>query len=166
MSRLFYMPSWFYWTAFIVCDIVALSIQTVGGVEVSSAYNHSDLNHGVRVIQAGVAFQFSNTVMFVLLVLATNFRLQKKGPTIISTAGWPAMVVMCVSTLMLLIRNGYRIFELSAGWHGRLLRTQGYLIGLDMAPMAVAVAAFILLSPCLFFRPGQSRPRSTVNNSA
>jgi hypothetical protein len=52
---------------------------------------------------------------------------------------------------MLLIRNGYRIVELSDGWKGHLMRTEGYLIGLDMVPMAVAVGVFIVFSPSHFF---------------
>jgi hypothetical protein len=77
------------------------------------------------------------------------------GQSIIFTAGWVTIAAMSIATLMLLIRNGYRIFELSQGWDGRILRTQGYLIGLDMVPMAVAIGTFVVFSPCFFFRSAQ-----------
>ena len=61
------------------------------------------------------------------------------------------MIAMWVSTLMVFMRNAYRIAELSGGWKGHLMRTEWYLVALDMAPMAVAVAAFVLFSPSFFF---------------
>lgn len=51
---------------------------------------------------------------------------------------------------MVLIRNGYRIVELSDGWKGHLMRTEKYLIGLDMVPMAVGIGAFVVFSPSFF----------------
>jgi hypothetical protein len=150
-SCLFLIPSRFFWIGFIICDIVSLAIQTVGGVLVSSAKNYEQLSHGAGVMRSGIIFQFSNTVVFVVLVLGTMLRLRKKGTTLVSVASWPVIIAMCVSTLMLLIRNGYRIVELSDGWKGHLMRTEGYLIGLDMVPMAVAIGVFIVFSPSHFF---------------
>lgn len=62
------------------------------------------------------------------------------------------MIAMCVSTLMVLIRNGYRIVELSEGWTGHLMRTETYLIDLDMVPMAVGIGTFVVFSPSFFFK--------------
>ena len=62
------------------------------------------------------------------------------------------MTAMCLSTLMILVRNGYRVVELSHGWNSYLVGTEGFLIGLDLVPMAVAVGAFILFSPCLWWQ--------------
>ncbi|KAH8913026.1 hypothetical protein BR93DRAFT_922993 [Coniochaeta sp. PMI_546] len=150
-TRLFYIPNWCYWAGFVVCDMIALAIQTVGGVEVSSAEDLQEIHHGGSVMRAGIIFQFSNTVVFALLVLAATLRLRRKTLTLLDVAGWPMMVAMCISTLMLLLRNAYRIVELSEGWNGHVMRTEGYLIGLDMVPMAVAIGTFVVFSPSLFF---------------
>lgn len=61
------------------------------------------------------------------------------------------MVALWVSTLMLLLRNAYRIVELSEGWNGHIMRTEAYLIGLDMAPIALAIGSFVVFSPSCFF---------------
>lgn len=53
---------------------------------------------------------------------------------------------------MVLLRNGYRIVELSGGWKGHLMRTETYLIYLDMVPMAIGVGVFVIFSPSFFFR--------------
>lgn len=152
---LFLIRSTFFWVGFIICDIVSLAIQTVGGVEVSSATNYEQLSHGAGVMRAGIIFQFSNTIVFVVLILGTILRLQRKGTSLVSMVRWPVVISMSVSTFMVLIRNGYRIVELSEGWKGHLMRTEKYLIGLDMVPMAVAIGAFIIFSPYFFFARGE-----------
>ena len=122
-----------------------------GLVLVSNAQNYDQLNHGSSVMRSGIIFQFSNTVMFVALILVTIFRLRMKGIRLPSVTGWPAMVAMRASTVMVFVHNAYRIAELSGGWKGHLMRTEWNLIALDMGPMAVAVGAFVVFSPFLFF---------------
>jgi hypothetical protein len=155
--QLFSVPNWCYWAGFVICDMVSLAIQTVGGVQVSSADDLQDTLHGGNVMRAGIIFQFSNTVVFTLLVLAATLRMRTKTVTLQDVAGWPMMVALCVSTLMLLIRNAYRIVELSGGWDGHLMRTEAYLIGLDMVPMSVAIGSFVVFSPSLFLSPRKAK---------
>jgi hypothetical protein len=152
-TRLFAIPTWCYWVGFVFFDIISLAIQTVGGVEVSSANNLDDINHGGGVMRAGIIFQLSNTALFTVLVLATTLQIRKSSSSLVVVAGRLVMAAMCVSTLMLLLRNGYRIVELSDGWQGHVMRTESYLIGLDMAPMAVAIFIFLLLPPSMFLSP-------------
>lgn len=102
-------------------------------------------------MRSGIIFQFSNTLIFIILIVGAIFRVRMKGIWVSSVAGWPAMMAMWISTLMVFIRNAYRIAELSGGWKGHLMRTEWYLVALDMGPMAVAVAAFVVFSPSLFF---------------
>lgn len=158
---LFRIRSTFFWAGFIICDIVSLAIQTVGGVEVSSATDYKQLRHGAGVMRAGIIFQFSNTVVFVVLILGTILRLRRKEITLVSVTGWPVVIAMCVSTLMVLIRNGYRIVELSDGWKGHLMRTEAYLIALDMAPMAVGIGAFVLFPPSFLLRENKVKVTSS-----
>ena len=150
--RLFLIRSRFFWIGFIIGDLVALAIQIVGGVLISSATNYKQISHGASVARSGIICQLSNTVVFVALIFATILRLWGKGTTLVSVAGWPVMTAMCLSTLMILIRNSYRVVELSHGWNSQLMRTEGFLIGLDVVPMAVAVGAFIVFSPSLWWR--------------
>lgn len=105
-------------------------------------------------MRSGIIFQFSNTVVFVVLLLGTIFRLRSKGVQLSSVTGWPVLAAVWVSTVMVFIRNAYRIAELSDGWKGHLMRTEWYLIAWDMAPMAVAIGAFVVFSPCHFLRRG------------
>jgi hypothetical protein len=128
-------------------------------VQVSSATDLLSINAGRIVARNGIIFQFSNTAVFALLVPVTALylRWRKEPRTLLDVAGWAALIAMGVSTAMLLIRNAYRILELSDGWNGRVMRTEGYLIGLDLAPMAVAVGVFLVCSPSLFLAPRAAR---------
>ncbi|KAJ5096806.1 hypothetical protein N7456_007527 [Penicillium angulare] len=150
-TRLFHIPTKLFWIGFIILDIISLAIQTVGGVLVSSAQNYDQLNHGSSIMRSGIIFQFSNTVLFVILLFGTAFRLRANGIKLLPIAGWPAIAAIWVSTVMVFVRNAYRIAELSGGWNGHLMRTEWYLVGLDMVPMVVAVGAFVVFSPSLFF---------------
>ena len=122
----------------------------MGGYKVSSAKDLQQLNDGASVMRAGIIFQFSNTVVFIVLFLGTVLRLRTKRVTLGSVAEWQVILATCVSTLMVLIRNGYRIVELTDGWRSHLMRTEAYLIGLDMVPMAIAIGAFVVFPPSLF----------------
>jgi hypothetical protein len=150
---LFSIPNSWYWAGFVAFDMASLAIQTVGGVEVSNARDMQAASHGGSVMRAGIIFQFSNTASFAALLLAAQLRLRKKGVTVSRSAGRPAVVALWVTTLLLLVRNGYRIVELSGGWNSHIMRTEGYLIGLDMVPMVLAIGCFLLFSPSLFLDP-------------
>lgn len=102
-------------------------------------------------MRSGIIFQFSNTIMFVIIIAVTVLRFRQKR-ALCPQAKWPLLVALCVSTVMVLLRNGYRIVELSGGWKGHLMRTETYLIYLDMVPMAIGVGVFVIFSPLFFFR--------------
>ena len=161
--RLLSIPNSWYWASFVTFDMVALAIQTVGGVEVSSAQDLQAANHGGNVMRAGIIFQFSNTALFTMLLLAAQIRMRQRGMPISKSVGRPAILVLWTSTLMLLLRNGYRIVELSQGWNGHVMRTENYLIGLDMAPMALAIGVFVVFPPSIFLK---TRKLSGVEVSA
>jgi hypothetical protein len=135
---------------FIVFDIISLAVQTVGGVQVSSAKDYQQLSDGAMIMRGGIIFQFSNTIVFVVLLIITHFRLRNKAMTMREVAGWPVMAALYISTGMIFVRNGYRIAELTYGWKGRLVRTEAYLLGLDMGPMVLAVGALVVFAPSIF----------------
>lgn len=153
--RLFNMPNWVYWAFFVACDIISLAIQTVGGVEVSNARDIGSVESGGSIMRAGIIFQFSNTICFTILIFITALRLRKHTLTLLDLAGWSTLSAMCIATLMLLIRNGYRIVELSEGWYGYIMRTERYLIALDMVPMCVAIFCLVVFAPQMLFSSRQ-----------
>jgi 4-amino-4-deoxy-L-arabinose transferase-like glycosyltransferase len=116
-------------------------------------------------MRSGIIFQFSNTLVFVVLILGVVFLLRKRR-TLTLQERWPVMTALCVSTLTVLIRNGYRIVELSGGWKGHLMRTERYLIGLDMVPMAVGIGSFVVFPPSFFLHEGKKLEINSMELSA
>ena len=160
-TRLFSLPNRCYWMFFIFCDIVSLAIQTVGAVEVSNlsvleSGNPESIKHGNNILRSGIAFQLSNTVMFSILILAAIlWQRSRSQTTLLELAGWPIMFSISLSTVMLLIRNAFRVFELGGGYNNSVMRTERYLIGWDMVPMAVAIGILTVFSPCCFLAPAK-----------
>ena len=157
--KLFNFPNWLYWAFFVACDIISLAIQIVGGVEVSNARDIGSVESGGSIMRAGIIFQFSNTICFTVLILITVVRLRKHTLRLPALAGWSTLSAMCIATLMLLIRNGYRIVELSEGWYGYIMRSERYLIALDMVPMSVAIFFLVVFAPQMFLSPRKSRTK-------
>jgi hypothetical protein len=116
-------------------------------------------------MRSGIIFQFSNTLVFVVLIVGVMFLLRKRR-TLALQERWPVMTALCVSTLMVLIRNGYRIVELSGGWKGHLMRTERYLIGLDMVPMAVGIGSFVVFPPSFFLHDEKKLEINSMELSA
>jgi hypothetical protein len=102
-----------------------------------------------KVLTREGSIQCSNTIVFVILTVGASLRVRQKK-ALAPQVKWPVLVALCVSTTMVLIRNGYRIVELSDGWKGQLMRTERYLIGLDMVPMAIGVWVFVIFPPSFF----------------
>lgn len=139
-----------------------MAIRTVGGVEVSSVQDIQAASHGGSVMRAGIIFQFSNNIIFAMLLLFVQLQVWQRGAPLSRSVGRPAILAVWIWTIMLLLRNGYRIVGLSDEWDGHIMRTEGYLLGLDMIPMALAIGAFAIFSPSLFLRPGKSHSMNGV----
>ena len=60
---------------------------------------------------------------------------------------WILMIAVVISSVMILLRGFFRSIELSEGWTSHLATTEGFTIGLDAAPMVIAVGIFNILNP-------------------
>ncbi|KAH0146319.1 RTA1-domain-containing protein, partial [Aureobasidium melanogenum] len=63
-----------------------------------------------------------------------------------------ACTAIVISTTMMNLRGFYRSIELCQGWTGPLITHQGYVIGLDAAPMLVAMGVLAVLNPSVLLR--------------
>lgn len=62
-----------------------------------------------------------------------------------------AIIAIVVSTAMMILRGFYRSVELCQGWTGYLISHEGYIIGLDAAPMVVAMGTSCVINPGMLF---------------
>ena len=123
----------YYWL-FIPCDIVSLILQAAGGAISSSTSGNS--KSGVDTAIAGLAFQVFTLIVFIFLTLDYAFRYmraQRRQPnhTGLPTSFKVFLSFLSLAILCILVRCVYRIYELSNGYSGPLIRNQGLFIGLE-----------------------------------
>ncbi|KAG8773588.1 hypothetical protein FRC12_002452 [Ceratobasidium sp. 428] len=149
-----------YTIVFVICDLVALVIQAVGGARASVAVQtRGDPEKGARIMVAGIIFQLAAITVYTLLAAEFLLRyhfdrpVRRREQTSESKARLDTrlsfMVLgLFISTLFIYIRSIYRTVELLDGWTGPIITNQLYFNVLDGMPIVVAMFAIN------FFHPG------------
>lgn len=128
-------PPKLYYIVFIICDVVSLILQSVGGAMSSNSQGSSQ--NGVNISLAGLSFQVLSLTIFIALSIdytwaymrdlhrgAVQNRLSETRYRIF--LGFVTLATICIYT-----RCVYRIAELSDGYSGRLEQKEGLFIGLE-----------------------------------
>ncbi|ENH66900.1 Sphingoid long-chain base transporter RSB1 [Fusarium oxysporum f. sp. cubense race 1] len=93
---------------------------------------------------AGIIFQLVSMtgfcILFAIFVLRTRGLELAKGQRFVIYA-------TIISVVFVYIRCIYRTVELLEGWDGKLMKTEGYFIGLDGVCIAVAILIFCIFDP-------------------
>jgi ascorbate-specific PTS system EIIC-type component UlaA len=125
----------FAYYIFIPADIVSLVLQAAGGA--MSASSSGGSSSGVSIALAGLILQVVTLSFFVLCVLDYMYRARaewwpssktKLSRRFINFCGWLAL-----TTVLILIRCVYRVYELSEGYsrESEALRDQALFNGLE-----------------------------------
>ncbi|KAI1028853.1 hypothetical protein LB503_002597 [Fusarium chuoi] len=139
-------PKLYLWI-FLVVDVLALLIQAGGGGLASGAANKGkDTKPGANLMVAGIIFQLVSMtgfcILFAIFVLRTRGLELAKGQRFVIYA-------TIISVVFVYIRCIYRTVELLEGWDGKLMKTEGYFIGLDGVCIAVAILIFCIFDPAV-----------------
>jgi RTA1 like protein len=127
-----FRPEWYY-TYFIACDVVSLTLQGTGGGMSSSSGGKSQI--GINIAIAGLSFQVFTLSIFSLL--AIDFALaymRKRGDARLSRRFEIFASFLTLAVVLILARCVFRIDELSNGYTGakaKLVHNQGMFIGLE-----------------------------------
>jgi hypothetical protein len=128
-------PPRLYYYVFIPCDIISLTLQSIGGAKSTASQGSSAF--GVNIGLAGLSFQVFSLTVFIILSLDYALRYRSdvsNGKVQDKAVGGPFKVFVAflsLSILCILVRCVYRIDELSAGYGGPLLHDEGLFIGLE-----------------------------------
>jgi hypothetical protein len=139
-------PKW-YTIIFVICDLISLIIQAVGGGQAAvAAETNADTTNGTHIMVAGICFQMLTMSVYVLLVIIYIFRVSKVK---IALTGKMKIFIfgMGIITLMIFIRCIYRTVELLGGWSGYIITHEVYFACLDGLPMVIAFIAFNIFHP-------------------
>ncbi|KAK5043550.1 hypothetical protein LTR84_011410 [Exophiala bonariae] len=159
---------------FVAGDVLCFFVQGGGGGILSSADNDkTKANLGKYVILAGLALQIVLFGLFIIVALIFHSRIRKQ-PTPKSTRPeiqWQTMLhVLYGVSLLIMVRNLFRVVEYGLGRDGYLLSHEWPLYVFDAALMSLVMAALLWWFPTMI-RPKEVygmddlEPRPTVNGS-
>lgn len=145
---------------FIVSDFTCFLIQATGGG--LQATGDENAITGNNIFLAGVSLQFVCYAAFVIMVAVAHVRIAREiQPFNLSTifvrssssnvASRLLAVTYLVSTCIL-IRSAFRIAEMGEGWSGHLYNTENFLFFLDIMPLAIGNAFWVIFWPPTEFR--------------
>jgi len=139
---------------YVVVDIACFVCQMAGSAMQSSG-DPAGTKLGINIVLGGLGFQIFAFVIFVLMACRFHYRLNRE-PTWISrepSIRWRrCMWVLYATSLLVLIRNFYRIVEFGAGSDSAVYKSEVYLYVLDGSLMWLLVLFLIIVHPGALFR--------------
>ncbi|EXJ66469.1 uncharacterized protein A1O5_10621 [Cladophialophora psammophila CBS 110553] len=149
-----FAPKYFYWI-FIPCDIISLVLQAVGGAMSSNSNGRSKA--GVDVALAGLGFQVFTLAAFVVLAIDYAIRSRRVWMFVRLPTRFVVFTgFLTASTILILIRCCYRVYELSEGYSrtSEALRDQTMFIVFESAMVIAASFCLIPAHPGFVFKTG------------
>ncbi|THW10909.1 putative RTA1 domain protein [Aureobasidium pullulans] len=139
---------------YVVVDIACFVCQMAGSAMQSSG-DPAGTKLGINIVLGGLGFQIFAFVIFVLMACRFHYRLNRE-PTWISrepSIRWRrCMWVLYATSLLVLVRNFYRIIEFGAGSDSAVYKSEVYLYVLDGSLMWLLVLFLIIVHPGALFR--------------
>ncbi|KZT62425.1 hypothetical protein CALCODRAFT_407356, partial [Calocera cornea HHB12733] len=143
---------------FIISDAISFLIQVGGAAallakpdtgpnstpaQLQNAQNL--LNLGDNILLAGLAVNLGSFVIFIVQVTWFDYKTRTQGAP---GGRWRTLLwALYVSSVLVLIRQVYRVIEFSQGWFGFLPTHEGYFFGLDSLVILLASAVYIWYWP-------------------
>ncbi|KAH8116115.1 RTA1 like protein [Phellopilus nigrolimitatus] len=135
-------PRW-YTIIFCTADVVALTVQSVGGASASEAAEtvNGNAETGGHIMLGGIVIQMIAITIYVSLAAEFLIRYYTRRPirqgdtdeeeNALDRKSKLMIFGLGFSTLCIFIRAVYRTIELSDGWTGRIIQTEVYFNVLD-----------------------------------
>jgi hypothetical protein len=145
------VPPKLYLIVIFCVDCVCLSLQAIGGGLAGAAFDQgTSTAPGTTIMVVGIISQLVSGMMFagfLCIVFPRGAAQIKANRSLLLSC-----TAIVISTTMMNLRGFYRSIELCQGWTGPLITKQGYMIGLDAAPMLIAMGVLAVLNPCVLLR--------------
>jgi len=158
-----------YAIVFLTADMVALTVQGVGGALAAiAAGNHKNPQMGGRIMLGGIIFQMIAITLYMMLAIEFLYRYLTDKPFQRPNNEPPTgnyfvdkkMKMMffgiSFSSLAIYVRSVYRTIELTDGWSGRIITTELYFNSMDGAMILLAMFCLNFLHPGRLLGPSTS----------
>jgi len=149
-----------YTIVFVTADLVALTVQGVGGgIAATAAGNHKNPEMGGRIMLGGIVFQMLAITIYMGLAIEFIYRFWHdkpfEGRGFAPVPGRSALTrnIKCMllgsalSSLMIYVRSVYRTIELVDGWNGRIIQTELYFNVMDGAMIVASMYCLNIFHP-------------------
>ncbi|KFY77917.1 hypothetical protein V499_02819 [Pseudogymnoascus sp. VKM F-103] len=141
---------------FVGGDILCFLVQAMGAGMLSGADSKKGKDRGQNVILGGLILQIIIFLLFLLVAIIFHKRLRNRptGKTLDASITWERMLSqLYIVSVLITIRNLFRVIEYAAGEDGYLLQNEWPIYVFDALLMATVLAV------CNFWYVGTMRPR-------
>ncbi|KAH7099055.1 RTA1 like protein-domain-containing protein [Auriculariales sp. MPI-PUGE-AT-0066] len=137
-------------TSFIAIDTVTIVTQVVGAALVGSGYSAQAKNNippmdpedANWILVAGLSVQTLASVIFIAIMV--RVMISTRG-TVAAAGVWNVLWVLLISDLLIVLRTIFRLAEGADGAFGSISGNQSLFIALEMVPVIIAVALWVLV---------------------
>ncbi|KAK2743640.1 hypothetical protein FQN57_004749 [Myotisia sp. PD_48] len=135
---------------FVGGDILSFLAQSTGGGLLAKATSREDVKLGENIIVAGLFIQAGFFGLFLITAGLFHYRISQFPTIRSSSTGLPwkrHLYVLYIASLLITVRNTFRIVEYIMGSDGVLLTNEVYLYVFDAALMAITTVLFNIWHP-------------------
>jgi hypothetical protein len=128
---------------FVAGDILCFLVQAAGAAKLANADTPEDNRTGSRIILFGLGLQVVVFVVFALCAVLFHIRISSmrfRGHVDPSLRLGFMLLTLYASSILVTVRNAFRLVEYAEGEGGYLLNHKWPLYALDVVPMAVIMA--------------------------
>lgn len=154
-----------YSLVFIICDIISIILQAVGGGVAAGALSvYQSTQQGSNIMVGGLAYQVFTIALFQLfwyLFLYRVYQSYKKYGDAEFNPDFahirqrkfliPFIFVVSFAVILIFVRSIYRLIELAEGWSSRLAVDEIYFMILEALMVSLASCVLSFMSPGLAY---------------
>lgn len=154
-----------YSLIFIICDIISIILQAVGGGVAAGALSvFEDTDSGSHIMVAGLAYQVFTIALFQFFwylffwrvyknykefgedCLNPNFKHIRERKLLV-----PFIIAVSAAVILIFVRSIYRLVELAEGWSSKLAVDEIYFMILEGLMVSLATCILSIMSPGLAY---------------
>ncbi|KAJ3243027.1 hypothetical protein HDU78_000910 [Chytriomyces hyalinus] len=141
--------------AFVIGDVIAFFVQITGSGMLVSDPKNADL--GIKILMAGLVVQVISFALYLSIAIVFYQRANKLANAaklgLVDEKAWRTMfATLMASGGFVFLRSVFRIIEFSYGFKGFIATNEIYMYVFDFALMVLALLAFNIFHPGMYFR--------------
>ncbi|KAH6989376.1 RTA1 like protein-domain-containing protein [Ilyonectria sp. MPI-CAGE-AT-0026] len=150
-------PNWLT-KFFLFGDVLSIALQGMGGGKLVNAETDDERSKGESIIIGGLVVQMLFFSLFMIVTCLFHARARKYPTSTMASIDTPwqkFLAVLYVTSVLILIRSGFRLIEYAMGHDSELQSKEAYIYVLDAALMLIASTLFNIFHPSKYLIAGK-----------